>query len=168
MKLPIYSRVAAATTAAVLIAALGACATINRPKTASSTGGENAAKAAAFRYLFTNNASALNGNAAAYCIGSGSAATPTNPSPELLSLLSDVRPAVQPISACRAGERVVDSAGRPALIFNLETTECDGVTSCVFRGGYQEGNLSASMSMYRARFVDGRWQVAQEGPMAIS
>lgn len=168
MKSPIHSRVAAATIAAFVIPALSACATTRSPKTALSSGGETAAKAAAFRYLFANNASALKGNAASYCIGSGPAATPKNPSPELLSSLANVRPAVQPISACRLGERVVDSAGRPALIFNLETTECDGVTSCFFRGGYQEGNLSASSAMYRARLVGGRWQVTQEGPIAVS
>lgn len=163
-----YSRIAAATSAVIVTVALGACTTTSNSGTASSTGGETAAKAAAFRYLFANNASALKANAATYCIGSGPAATPTNPSPELLSALSDVRPAVQPISACRASERVVDSAGRPALIFNLETTGCDGVTSCFFRGGYQEGNLSASNAMYRARFTNKHWQVTQEGPIAIS
>ncbi len=161
-----FTTVLGRTFAVLSVAMLGACATTSRSD--AGTGGETAAKAAAFRYLFADNASALKTDAATYCIGTGPAAIPTDPDPALMAALADVRPTVQPISACRTGDRVTDAAGRPALIFHLETTECDGTTQCFFRGGYYEGNVGASTATYRARLVGGRWQVTQEGATAIS
>lgn len=168
MKTFIFRQIVAATTTAIIFSTLGACTTINHLERASSSEGETAAQAAVFRYIFTSNSAALKDRAATYCIDTGSAVSPRDPKPDLLSLLSDVRPAVQPISACRTGERVIDGVGRPALLFHLETTECDGITTCLFRGGYYEGNLSASSAIYRARLIDGHWQVSQEGPIAVS
>lgn len=163
--LPLRRCIGIATLATTM--ALGACTTTGGGRAAAAGGGETAAQAATFRYLFANNASALKGDSAAYCIGMGGAQGASAPGRDLMAALSDVRPAVRPISACRSDARVVDASGRPALIFNLETVECDG-TSCLFRGGYREGNVSASSATYRARLVDGNWQVTQEGPMAIS
>lgn len=149
---------------------LAGCAatTTTAAREPESTGGEAAALAATFRHLFADNASALKSNAATYCIGTGTSGAVNDPDPELIAALADVRPAVAPASACKADVRVVDAQGRPSLLFTLRTVECDGRNNCVFEGGYYEGNLSASSTRYRARFGGGRWQVTQEGPIAIS
>ncbi len=135
---------------------------------ATPIGGETGAMAATFRYLFANNASALKARASTYCVGTGSGGELANPNPELMKALAGTRPKVVPASSCRRGNRVVDAAGRPALIFNLATVQCDGLDNCVFEGGYYEGNVSASNGRYRARWVNGRWQITPEGAQAIS
>lgn len=162
-------RTAAAAITGATALLLAGCATTGRTDAADTGfhGGETAAMAATFRYLFANNASALQRDAATYCIGTGTPPGLNNPNPELIDALADVRPSVSPASACRRGDRVVDAGGRPALIFNLRSLECDG-GNCLFEGGYYEANLSASSGRYRARWIDGAWQVTPEGPQAVS
>lgn len=147
---------------------LAGCTTTVPGGRPAASGGETGAMAATFRYMFANNASAARSNVASYCIGTGTAPALTDPDPELLAALSDVRPKVVPASACKAGVRAVDASGQPVLIFNLRTVQCDGLDNCLFQGGYYEGNISASGGNYRARWIDGKWQIVPEGPQAIS
>ena len=129
--------------------------------------GEVAAMAATYRYLFANNASGQQDDAATYCIGVGARPELDDPSPALQAALSDVAK-VEPASTCQVGERVTDTDGRPSLVFNLTPLGCDGPDNCLFEGGYYEANLSASNGRYRARKAGGEWQVTPEGPQAIS
>jgi len=124
--------------------------------------------AATYRYMFVNNASALKSEAATYCVGIGTRSDLSEPPATLLKALDDITPDVRPASECRAAERAVNSVGQPSLIFSLVQVRCDSATNCLFQGGYYEGNLSASSGQYRARLVNGEWQVAPEGPQAIS
>jgi hypothetical protein len=138
-----------------------------------TTGGDGEpniqAMAATYRYLFANNVSALQGGAANYCIGVG-VRSASDPPEALMTALAGVTPEVQPISSCRTAEtsQVVNTSGQPSLIFALAQIRCNGSTDCLFDGGYQEGNLSASRGRYRARLVNGQWQVSPEGPQAVS
>ena len=124
--------------------------------------------AATYRYLFAHNVSGLQDDAATYCLGVGRRSALSDPPPELLAALSDVRPEVEPASQCRIGAGVVGPDGRPALLFSLTPAVCGSADNCLFEGGYYEGNLSASHSTYRARSVNGRWQVTPVGPGAVS
>ena len=128
------------------------------------------AMAATYRYLFANNASALQGEAANYCLGVGARSAASEPPEALMTVLAGVTPEVQPVSACRTTEtsQVVNMSGQRSLIFNLAQIRCNGSADCLFEGGYQEGNLSASRGQYRARLVNGQWQVSPEGPQSIS
>lgn len=145
--------------------AIGGCVTTGPGGTGEA---DTAAIAATYRYLFANNASGIKDRAATYCIGVGARPDIADPPPALLTALSDVTPKVHPASVCRVDERVVDAAGRPSLLFTLAPAGCDSPDNCLFEGGYYEANLSASHGRYRAREVDGRWQVTPEGPQAIS
>lgn len=145
--------------------ALGGCATASQH---SSPTPPADATVAAFRYLFANNASAFGAQVGTYCIGMGQRPDLSAPDAAVLAALSDVRPAVRPATGCRAAERATGPDGNPALIFNLEFAGCRSADDCLFRGGYYEGNLSASSGAYRVRRRDGRWTVAPEGPQAIS
>ena len=124
--------------------------------------------AATYRHLFTHNVSALQDDAAAYCLGVGTPSDLSDPTPALLAALSDVTPEVEPASQCRIGAGVTDPEGRPALLFSLTPAVCGSPDDCLFEGGYYEGNLSASHGTYRARSVNGRWQVTPVGPEAVS
>jgi hypothetical protein len=151
----------------VSIAALAAaCSTTG----GGGTGGapNTDAMAATYRHLFANNASALQGRAANYCVGIGAGPALSDPPEAVMTALAGVTPEVQPASSCRAGEQVVNASGQPSLIFALVQVRCDGSTDCLFEGGYHEANLSASRGRYRARLVNGQWQVAPEGPQAVS
>ena len=64
--------------------------------------------------------------------------------------------------------RVVNASGQPSLTFALVQVRCNGLADCLFEGGYHEANLSASRGQYHARRVNGQWQVAAEGPQAVS
>lgn len=142
--------------------ALGGCMTMG------DAAGDVAAMAATYRYLFANNVSGLQQDAAAYCVGVGTRPGLDDPSPVLLASLSDVAK-VEPASACKVGERVTNAAGEPSLLFNLTPLGCDAPDSCLFEGGYYEANLSASNGRYRARQIDdGVWHIAPEGPQAVS
>lgn len=85
-----------------------------------------------------------------------------------MAMLSDVTPKVSPVSSCHRQTRVTDAEGKPALIFTVTAKGCSSADDCLFNGGYYEGNVSASGGDYRARRVNGVWQVVPEGPQAIS
>jgi len=150
----------------VSVAALaaGACTMTD----AGGTAGTFEPMAATYRYMFANNASALKNDAATYCVGIGAGPVLSDPPAALLTALADVTPEVRPASHCRAGTRVVNAAGQPSLMFNLAKVRCESATDCLFQGGYYEANASASSGQYHARLVNGEWQVAPEGPQAIS
>lgn len=152
---------------------IGACTMtdIDRASTGDTRNLEQtdvAAMAATYRHLFANNASGLKSSASTYCVAVGARSDLADPSPALLAALSELSPKVQQASACRISDRVVNTAGQPSLLFTLRSLGCESADSCLFEGGYYEGNLSASAGQYRARKVDGRWQVTPEGPQGIS
>lgn len=154
--------------AAVLVVGLAACAPPDTLGKSVNATGMEAAMAATYRYIFANNGSGLQDSAATYCVGVGRQPDLADPSPALRAALSDIKPHVQAASSCRIDGRVLDAAGRPALLFMLAPVNCDSPNNCLFEGGYHEANISASRSRYRARKVDGQWRVAPEGPQAIS
>ncbi len=162
------SRTVTPALASLAVLCLAGCATDTRGAASSAGAAQTAAMAATFRYMFADNASALKVNAASYCVGTGAMPNLADPTPETLAALSGVVPKVAPASTCRTAERVTDGAGRPSLIFTLTSKGCASADNCLFDGGYYEGNMSASGGDYRARRVDGVWQVAPEGPQAIS
>lgn len=133
-----------------------------RPPTASAPAG---ARAAVYQAMFADNGSAIQGGAAAFCIGIGAGWNLRDPAKSVLEALRD-EARVKPASACDAGkngERVVDRAsGKPALLFGLDLIDCVSESDCRFRGSYYEGNLSAQGNVYRARLVNGAWQAAME------
>ena len=112
--------------------------------------------------MFADNGSAIQGGAAAFCIGIGAGWNLRDPAKSVLEALRDDA-RVKPASACDAGkngERVVDRAsGKPALLFGLDLIDCVSESDCRFRGSYYEGNLSAQGNVYRAR-----WSMACGGP----
>lgn len=131
------------------------------------------ATAAVFKTLFADNASAQRGNAAAFCVGTGSGAELADPSPALLAALRDVAK-VRPASDCivqEVGSRVVlKESGRDALLFGVTSNGCSSATECSFSGSYFEGNLSSQTNQYTARNVNGAWRIelATLGPVAFT
>lgn len=131
------------------------------------------ATAAVYELLFADNASALQGDAAAFCIGTGTGEESADPEPSVLALLSET-PKVRPASDCvveEAGSAVVlKDGGGNALLFGAEATECLSDTECFFLGSYYEGNLSSQTNIYAARHVDGAWkaELVELGPVAFT
>ena len=130
-----------------------------------------AAQVAVYRSIFASNASALQGRAAAYCIGTGAGTSLVDPDQAVLTALDD-NLKVKSASACDTGpkgERVIDRQSRqPALLFGVETVSCVSVDDCTLYGGYYEGNASSQRNLYRARQANGRWTVIMETRGAIS
>lgn len=133
-----------------------------KPPTAPAPAG---ARAAVYQAMFADNGSAIQGGAAAFCIGIGAGWNLRDPAKSVLEALRDDA-RVKPASACDAGkngERVTDRAsGKPALLFGLDLIDCVSESDCRFRGSYYEGNLSAQGNVYRARLVNGLWRAAME------
>jgi len=162
-------------TSIVLVALLGACSTTGTSDggkpTVAGTAAPVAAQVAVYRSLFASNASAFQDRAAAYCVGSKVNGKTSDPDPAILEAMRD-NPKVKPASACDLGPqgvRVVDrQSGQPALMFDVETASCTSTTDCAIYGGYYEGNLSSQRNLYRARQVNGQWNVTveEQGPIS--
>lgn len=147
-------RTLASVTAITFAASLSACASMQTPEMAPLP---DAAAEAAFRFIFANNSSGLQGQASNYCIGIGQGTDLRDPSPAVIQSLADVRKVV-PASACEVSTGVTNRAGQPSLVFSVEAVDCiDSV--CVVRAGYYEGNVSSQTSQYTLRQANGRWMV---------
>lgn len=97
---------------------------------------------------------------AAICISNQGFRPAGDPAPQLVALLSDVRPPVRPWSACRwTDERPVEIAtGRPAVQI-AHSISCSDVTHCAGTGGYAYGNMAAASFNYSMEWRDGHWVV---------
>ncbi|MEH3099410.1 hypothetical protein [Sphingomonas adhaesiva] len=154
----------------VSAAVLSGCAT-----TAGSTAGGApapvAAQAAVLNALFASNASGLQDGSPTYCVRAGGEEAGGEMTRAVVAALRD-NPKVKPASACEiadGGDGVFDRQTRQrAVMFTVETSNCPSATECLIRGGYYEGNLSAQTNVYRARLVEGRWNVslAETGPVS--
>ncbi|MDH4574066.1 hypothetical protein CUR86_17650 [Salinicola acroporae] len=129
------------------------------------------ARVAVYETLVENNASGQQGNAAAYCIGYGRASRLSDPDDAVLAALSS-NARVRPASDCNVSDRgaqaVLRSTGERALMFGTSDVRCESDTECTLSGGYYEANASGQTNVYRARRVDGEWQVELKelGPIA--
>ena len=93
------------------------------------------ARAAVYQAMFADNGSAIQGGAAAFCVGIGVGWNLRDPAKSVLEALRD-EARVKPASACDAGkngERVVDRAsGKPALLFGLDLIDCVSESGAAF------------------------------------
>lgn len=118
---------------------------------------DNTVIEAGYRFLFDNNASGLQKNVSAFCVGQGTAGA-IDPAPAVLAALGDVRPTVMPASACAAdAQAIVKATKQSAIIFEIRDLQCNTSDRCSFWGGYYEGNLSSSSRHYLAERVNGHW-----------
>lgn len=159
-----------------LLGALAACSTMGAPegRGATAQGGPEApaaAQAAVLREVFRSNASALKSGAHSYCVSTGSDRESNNTDPAVLAELRE-NPKVKPASGCEigsGGNGVIDrETRRPSLSFNVNTAACASGTDCLIYGGYYEGNMSSQTNRYRARLMNGIWNVTVDelGPVS--
>ncbi|HEX9668250.1 MAG TPA: hypothetical protein VGC93_02090 [Thermoanaerobaculia bacterium] len=110
-----------------------------------------------FRYQFEHNASALQQNAAAYCLSLGRG----RPVPEsLLRRFAKYRPPVHGEPDCPSGEGV--------LTFQVKSVNWLSEDEVEALGGYHEGNLSSSTESFRVAREGGRWVVKTSRLLVIS
>jgi hypothetical protein len=117
---------------------------------------------ALYRHQIGNNASGGKLNVALLCLGAGLHPDDlTDPPAALLARFERHRPAVKGISACRWNDiQWADRAtGARAIVHYVTDLFCASPTRCNARGGYLEGNLSASGNRYELERRNGRWQV---------
>lgn len=130
-----------------------------------------AAQAAVLENVFGANVSGLKDQSPTYCVKAGGEDGRPDQTQAVVAELRN-NPKVKPASACEVagnGGGVFDRQLRQrALMFTVTTDRCLSATECLIRGGYYEGNMSAQTNVYRARLVDGRWNVTLEemGPVA--
>jgi hypothetical protein len=97
---------------------------------------------------------------AAICISNQGFRPARDPAPELVALLSDVRPPVRPWSACRwADERPIDIATGRAAIQIAHSISCRDLTHCAGTGGYAYGNMAGASFNYSMEWRGGRWAI---------
>jgi hypothetical protein len=113
---------------------------------------------AVFRYQFDHNASGVQKRAQRYCL---SVAGEKPPDAELLHRFEGNQPPVV------AADRCDKSSGKD-LFFRVSKIEWIKDGEVWVRGGYFEGNLSASLERYRVLLKDGRWVVEGAQMEAIS
>jgi hypothetical protein len=132
----------------------------------SPGGGINAANLdaaeALYRHQIASNASGGQRNVALLCLGAGP--TPdrlSDPPAALLARFAGDKPSVRGISACRWDDThwADRSTGAHALVHYVTGLDCPSAGRCTGRGGYLEGNLSASGNRYELERRNGRWQV---------
>lgn len=117
---------------------------------------------ALYRHQIGNNASGGQRNVALVCLGAGPDPDRLSDPPQaLLARFVAHSPPVKGISACRWDEiRWSDrSTGAQAIVHYVTDLSCASTTRCTGRGGYLEGNLSASGNRYELERLNGRWQV---------
>jgi hypothetical protein len=97
---------------------------------------------------------------AAICISDEGFRPARDPAPELVALLSDVRPPVRPWSACRwTDERPIETAtGRPAVQV-AHSISCSDLRHCAGTGGYAYGNMGAASFNYSMEWRAGKWVI---------
>jgi len=108
-----------------------------------------------FRYLFNNNVSGAQQNAAGYFLK----IKEKDPSLEFLARFRGHSPPVNAASAFVEGE---------GLEFRID--DCKQINNDTFEisGGYYEGNLSASGGKYRLTCKNGEWIVKSVGSQWVS
>lgn len=120
---------------------------------------------ALYRHQIGNNASGGQRNIALLCLGAGTHPDRLSDPPErLLARFSRHDPPVKGFSACRWNDiHWADRAtGAQAIVHYVTELSCASATRCIARGGYLEGNLSASGNRYELERRNGRWQVASD------
>jgi hypothetical protein len=113
---------------------------------------------AVFRYQFDHNASAIQGRAAKYCL---SLPEEKMPSATFLQRFAGNHP---PVAAADQCER----KSAQDLFFRIQHLDWRKDHEVWVRGGYWEGNLSASTELYRVLNENGKWVVTGARMEAIS
>ncbi|HEX9963794.1 MAG TPA: hypothetical protein VGB04_02290 [Allosphingosinicella sp.] len=117
---------------------------------------------ALYRHQIGNNASGGQRNVALLCLGAGPRPDGlSDPPAPLLARFAGHEPEVKGVSACRWNEThwADRSTGAHAIVHYVTGLDCPSATRCTGRGGYLEGNMSASGSRFELERRNGRWQV---------
>ncbi len=126
---------------------------------------------ALYRHQIGNNASGGQRNVALLCLGAGTGPDRlSDPPAGLLARFGRHDPPVKGFSACRWNDvRWADRAtGARAIVHYVTDLSCTSASRCTARGGYLEGNLSASGNRYELERGNGRWQVTADAMEWIS
>jgi predicted small lipoprotein YifL len=113
---------------------------------------------AVFRHQFNHNASAIQRQAAKYCLSLPGEASP---SAAFLQRFAGNKPPVAAAGECERG------SGKN-LFFRIQRLDWHGENEVWVRGGYWEGNLSSSVESFRVVRKDGKWTVEGARMEAIS
>jgi hypothetical protein len=120
---------------------------------------------ALYRHQIANNVSGGQRNVALFCLGAGSNPDRlSDPPAGLLARFGGHKPPARGISACRWTDiGWADRAtGARAIVHYVTDLTCPSATRCTGRGGYLEGNLSASGNRYELERRSGRWHVTAD------
>lgn len=120
---------------------------------------------ALYRHQIGDNASGGQRNVALLCLGAGPKPDRlSNPPADLLVRFSRHVPAVRGFSSCRWNDtHWADRAtGAHAIVHYVTDLSCDSPVRCTARGGYLEGNMSASGNRYELERRSGRWLVTAD------
>ncbi len=128
------------------------------PAAPSHTAAEPEIYEAVFRYQFDHNASGIQKKAAKYCL---ELPGERPPDAAFLQRFAGNQPPVVTADQCerRSGKN---------LFFRINRLDWHKETEVWVRGGYFEGNLSASTESYRVQLKDGKWVVTGARMEAIS
>jgi hypothetical protein len=130
-----------------------------RSSTATShTDAEPKIYEAVFRYQFDHNASAIQGRAVKYCL---SLPEEKMPSATFLQRFEGNHPPVVAADKC-------ERKSGTNLFFRIQHLDWRKDHEVWVRGGYWEGNLSASTELYRVLNENGKWVVKGARMEAIS
>ncbi len=108
-----------------------------------------------FRYKFENNPSGAKKNAAAYFLQ----IEKKDPSPKFLARFKGHTPPI------KKGSEFVMGKG---LLFRIDGYKQVDKNSVEIRGGYSEGNLSASWASYTWVRKNGKWVLKSVGPVVVA
>jgi hypothetical protein len=143
----------------VLLFAVSACAASAPPPSEQDRlAAETDIAEAVFRYQFEHNASAIQQKADHYCL---SLPGERSPDAAFLHRFDGNKPPVSTADEC---ER---KSGHD-LFFRVQRFDWRSDGEVWVRGGYWEGNLSASVESYRVRRKNGKWVVDGARMEAIS
>ncbi|HEX8625460.1 MAG TPA: hypothetical protein VF782_10310 [Allosphingosinicella sp.] len=120
---------------------------------------------ALYRHQIGNNASGGQRNVALLCLGAGPKPDRlSDPPARLLARFGGHKPPVKGVSHCRWNDiHWADrSTGAHAVVHYVTNLSCVSAARCTARGGYLEGNLSASGNRYELELRNGRWQVTAD------
>jgi len=104
---------------------------------------------AVFRYQFDHNASAIQQRAGKYCL---SLPGERMPSAQFLQRFGNHQPPVVAADQC-------ERKSGQGLFFRIQRLDWRKDSEVWVRGGYWEGNLSASAEMFLVRKENGKWAV---------
>jgi len=118
---------------------------------------------AVFRWQFVHNASALQQRAQLYFIAVGE--NDTDASDELLQRFAGHSPPVRKLSDSHRvqGQGIRDKkTGAKGVAFRATIMQWLSDTTVIVRGGYEEGELSASGNTYTVMKEHGQWHVTKD------